>query len=132
MPILQGEVDLLLEFCKKLVVAVDHVSIASTLLDKVGDLRRRHASPEQVSVSRTWLNGTLPMLVCPACVILDRDLRCKAQLPLLDLHNCFFALCVLANSAGIPGCLCVQSDSARAHGDEIRNACVLTYPRDTA
>jgi hypothetical protein len=49
--ILQCELDLLLILSWQLVIAIDHVSVASTCLDQVLNLLRSNASPGMVSMS---------------------------------------------------------------------------------
>lgn len=130
--ILQGEVNLLLQFCRKLIVTIDHVRITSALLDEVGNLCRRHASPGHVRTTGQVSIRNLPMLVYPAGVLLDGDLCSKAKLALLNFRTCLLALGIFAASASILGFLCVKSGFAKVARHEIRNARVVTYPRGTA
>lgn len=53
MAVLQGELNLLLELGRYLIVAVHHVSVALGGLDQVLNLLGRNASPKEISTDRS-------------------------------------------------------------------------------
>jgi hypothetical protein len=55
MAVLESEIDLLFQICGKVVVAINHVRVASALFDEVGNLRWRHASPDHVRARKSRL-----------------------------------------------------------------------------
>ena len=97
--VLQGELDLLLEFSGHLIVAIYHVRVALSGLNQMLNLDGCDASPKEVSTDRLRDAETLPMPVLPALMILDGDLDCISELPFGDLDAGILALLVLANRA---------------------------------
>jgi hypothetical protein len=97
MAILQGELDLLLELGRDLVVAINHVRVASSGLNQVLNLLGRNTSPAKVSGADGYRRRSLPVPVLPALMILDGDLDGIAELAFGDLDGSVLALLVLTS-----------------------------------
>jgi hypothetical protein len=106
--VLESEINLPFQICRKVIVAIDHLCVAPAFFDEVGNLRWRHAPPDHVRATKrqTGMRHNVPMFVCPAGVVLDSDLCGKAKLALLDLDTCGLALGILATGASILRLLC--------------------------